>query len=388
MKIELKEISIQDVANGYENCLEEGVTGYGGKLNIRPKYQREFVYKDKQRDAVIETIWKNFPLNVMYWAVNPTRHSVLDTESPNEQEIADQARNDGATTFEVLDGQQRTISICEYVAGNFSINFDGNPRYFHNLTQDQKDKILNYKLMIYFCEGTDTEKLEWFKTINIAGEKLTEQELRNAIYTGAWLTDAKRHFSKSSCPAYNIAKDYLNGSAIRQDYLETAISWISNNHIEQYMAENQQKPNANELWLYFQNVISWIKVVFPNYRKEMKGLDWGKLYNQFKNEHFDTAKLETEVKKLMQDDDVSKKSGIYEYLLTGKEKFLNIRAFSDTMKRGAYERQEGICAHCKELFAINQMEADHITPWHAGGKTNMENCQMLCRDCNRQKSGK
>jgi hypothetical protein len=364
MKIELKEITIKEVANGYINSNEEGVTGYNGKLNIRPKYQREFVYKDKQRDAVIETIWKNFPLNVMYWVVN------------------------GDDSFEVLDGQQRTISICEYVAGNFSINFDGNPLYFHNLTPDQKEKILHYRLMIYFCEGTDTEKLEWFKTINIAGEKLTDQELRNAIYTGVWLTDAKRHFSKSSCPAYHIAKDYLNGSAIRQDYLETAIAWISNDNIEQYMAENQQKPNANELWLYFQNVVNWVKVIFPNYRREMKGLNWGNLYNQFKDKPFDTVGLETEIKKLMQDDDVTKKSGIYEYLLMGKEKYLNIRAFTDTMKRGAYERQNGICPVCNNHFEIGEMEADHITPWHAGGKTVPENCQMLCKECNRRKSGK
>jgi hypothetical protein len=367
MKIELKEITVREVVNGYVNSDEEGVVGYGGLLNIRPKYQREFVYKDKQRDAVIETIWKNFPLNVMYWVAN------------------------GNHSFEVLDGQQRTVSICEYVQGNFSIDLDGNPLYFHNLQSSMPNKaeeILDYKLMIYFCEGTDAEKLEWFKTINIAGEKLTDQELRNAIYTGSWLTDAKRHFSKTGCPAYHIGKDYLSGSPIRQDYLETAISWISGGKIEQYMAENQHKANANELWLYFQNVIHWVKVIFPNYRREMKGLDWGNLYNQFKDKAFDTAKLETEIKRLMQDDDVSKKSGIYEYLLTGKEKYLNIRAFTDTMKRGAYERQNGICALCNEHFELSEMEADHITPWHSGGLTNAENCQMLCKECNRRKSGK
>ena len=239
MKIELQEIPIKDVVENYVNSNEEGVTGYNGKLNIRPKYQREFVYKDKQRDAVIETIWKNFPLNVMYWVVNPPRHCGLDPQPHNKQEVAGQARND-AENYEVLDGQQRTISICEYVAGNFSINFDGNPLYFHNLTTDQKEKILNYRLMIYFCEGTDTEKLEWFKTINIAGEKLTDQELRNAIYTGAWLTDAKRHFSKSGCPAYQIGEKYLNtggdNAVNRQGVLQTAIRWISSDNIEEYMA--------------------------------------------------------------------------------------------------------------------------------------------------------
>jgi hypothetical protein len=169
-------------------------------------------------------------------------------------------------SYEVLDGQQRTISICEYVAGNFSLDF----QYFHNLEDVEKEQILDYKLMVYFCEGNDKEKLDWFKTINIAGEKLTDQELRNAIYTGTWLTDAKRYFSKSGCAAYQIGSDYLSGSPIRQEYLETAISWINSGNIEHYMSENQHKPNANELWLYYQNVINWVRVVFPNYRREMK----------------------------------------------------------------------------------------------------------------------
>ena len=210
MKIELKEITIREVSKEYFNDNEEGVVGFNGKLNIRPKYQREFVYKDKQRDAVIETVIKNFPLNVMYWVKNED------------------------DTYEVLDGQQRTISICEYVTSSFSLN----SMYFHNLTNVEKEQILDYKLMVYFCEGNDKEKLDWFKTINIAGEKLTNQELRNAIYTGTWLTEAKKYFSKTGCAAYNIGNDYMNGSAIRQDYLETAISWLSNDNIEQYMAEN------------------------------------------------------------------------------------------------------------------------------------------------------
>lgn len=360
MKIQLKEISIREVSTGYLNDNEEGVVGYEGKLNIRPKYQREFVYKDKQRDAVIETVRRNFPLNVMYWVKNED------------------------DTYEVLDGQQRTISICEYIEGKFSLDY----QYFHNLEDTEKEEILNYKLMVYFCEGNDKEKLDWFKTINIAGEKLTDQELRNAIYTGTWLTDAKRHFSKSNCPAYNIANDYLNGSPIRQDYLETAINWISNENIEMYMADNQHKPNANELWLYFQSVINWIKVVFPNYRKEMKGVSYGVLYNQFKDTEFDSKKIESEVTKLMQDEDVTKKSGIYEYVLTRNEKFLNIRAFTDKQKRETYEKQKGFCTKCNEHFEIEEMEADHITPWHEGGKTTPENCQMLCKLDNRTKSGK
>ncbi len=360
MKIELKEISIREVYNGYINNEDEGVIGFDSKLNIRPMYQREFVYKDKQRDSVIETVRKDFPLNVMYWVKNDD------------------------DTYEVLDGQQRTISVCEYLAGKFSLNY----QYFHNLEKEEQEQILNYKLMVYFCEGTDKEKLNWFKTINIAGEKLTNQELRNAIYTGTWLTEAKKYFSKSGCPAYNIASDYLNGVAIRQDYLETTINWISSGNIEQYMANNQHKPNANELWLYFNNLITWIKVVFPKYRKEMKGVSYGILYNKFKDVEFDSENLEKEISELMQDEDVTKKSGIYSYILTRNKKYLSIRAFTGKQKREAYEKQNGICVKCNNHFEFNEMEADHITPWHEGGKTIAENCQMLCKHDNRTKSGK
>lgn len=359
MKIELKEITIRELAEDYEDNSEGGVKGYAGKLNIRPPYQREFVYKDKQRDAVINTLTRDFPLNVMYWAVC----------------------EDG--TYEVVDGQQRTISICQYIEGDFAFN----ERYFHNLQKDEQEQILNYKLMIYLCSGTDSQKLDWFKTINIAGEKLTDQELRNAVYAGSWLADAKRYFSKTGCPAYSIGEDYLTGSPIRQDYLETVISWISNGEIEAYMAKQQHKPNANELWLYYQAVISWVKATFIKYRKQMKGIDWGTLYAEFKDKDFDSAKLEIEIAKLMEDEDVSNKKGIYAYVLTRKEKHLNIRAFSDNQKREAYERQKGICTVCKEHFELEEMEADHITPWHTGGKTNAENCQMLCKEDNRRKSG-
>lgn len=357
MKIQLKEIPVRDVAQNFVNNDEEGVIGYDGKLNIRPKYQREFIYKDAQRDAVIDTVRKDFPLNVMYWAVN------------------------GDGTYEVLDGQQRTISICQYVAGDYSVDY----QYFHNLTDDEREQILDYKLMVYWCEGNDREKLEWFKTINIAGEKLTDQELRNAIYTGTWLTDAKRYFSRSNGAAYNLAKEYVNGSPIRQDYLETAIKWISDGNIEQYMAENQHAQNANELWMYFQNVINWTQLTFPHYRREMKGVDWGKLYNAYNGEQYDTDVLEAEIARLMMDEDVTKKSGIYEYVLTREEKYLSIRAFTDNMKREAYERQSGVCAVCGKHFDLSEMEADHITPWVEGGKTAAENCQMLCREDNRRK---
>jgi hypothetical protein len=295
-------------------------------------------------------------------------------------------RDDG--NFEVIDGQQRTISICQFIEGDFAFN----NRYFHNLQKDEQEQIQNYKLMVYFCSGADSEKLEWFKTINIAGERLTDQELRNAVYSGAWVSDAKRYFSKNGCAAYGLGGDYLNGSAIRQDYFETVIGWISgdnsNDCINNYMARNQHEVNANELWLYFQSVINWIKAVFPNYRKEMKGIEWGFLYNNYKNQKFDSTKLEKQITELMQDEDVTNKKGIYEYVLTGKEKHLNIRSFTDNQKREAYERQKGICVMCKEHFELSEMEADHITPWHEGGKTSSDNCQMLCREDNRRKSGK
>ncbi len=360
MKIELKEITVRDLTNGYEDNQENGVVGFGGKLDIRPPYQREFIYKDKQREAVIDTLTKDYPLNVMYWAV----------------------RENGV--FEVIDGQQRTISISQFVEGDFAYK----SRYFHNLQKDEQEQILNYKIMVYLCSGTDSEKLEWFKTINIAGEKLTDQELRNAVYSGAWVSDAKRYFSKNGCAAYGLGSNYLNGTPIRQDYFETTIKWISNDDIEDYMAKQQHEPNANDLWLYFQSVINWVKATFPKYRKEMKGIQWGFLYNEFKSNKLDHKKLEEEITKLMQDEDVTNKKGIYEYVLTRKEKFLNIRAFTDNQKREAYERQKGVCTKCGDKFELKDMEADHITPWHLGGQTNAKNCQMLCKDDNRRKSGK
>jgi len=245
--------------------------------------------------------------------------------------------------------------------------------------------------MIYHCEGTDREKLDWFKIINIAGEKLFPQELRNAVYTGPWLTDAKLKFSKSSCAAYLLANDgghLVAGSPIRQEYLETAISWINNGEIEEYMAKHQHDENADELWKYFQDVIAWVRKTFTNYRREMGSVQWGELYNQFKDAKLDADKLEDEIKELMQDEEVTKPSGIYPYVLTRQERYLNIRAFTDKMKREAYEKQKGKCVKCKKHFEIEEMEADHVKPWHEGGKTVAKNCQMLCKDDNRRKSGK
>jgi hypothetical protein len=360
MKINLLELSIRELTSGYEDREQDGVFGYDGLLDIRPPYQREFIYNIKQSEAVIDTVMKGFPLNVMYWAVN---------------------KDD---TYEVIDGQQRTISIAQYVNGDFAYK----ERYFINLQDDEKEKLLNYKLMIYICQGEPSEKLDWFETINIAGEKLTEQELRNAVYSGSWVTDAKRYFSKNNCPVYRIGKDYLNGVAIRQDYLETSIKWISSNKINEYMAKHQNDVNANELWLYIQSVLNWVKTTFPKYRREMKGVQWGELYNDYKDVTLDSKNLEDIITQLMKDEDVTNKKGIYSYVLNHNEKHLNIRSFTENQKRESYEKQNGKCVICGVEFDIKEMEADHITPWHDGGKTSSDNCQMLCKYDNRRKSGK
>ena len=364
MKITLHEITVRELTDGYRDDAEAGVVGYGGRLDIRPPYQREFVYSDKQRNAVLDTLRKEHPLNVMYWAV----------------------RDDGG--YEVIDGQQRSLSVCQYVHGLYSV--DG--LAFHNLQNDEQAQILGYTLMVYFCEGTDSEKLGWFRTINIAGAKLTEQELRNAVYAGPWTADAKRYFSKTGCAASSLAGDYVTGAPIRQEVLETAIEWHAGKEglatVEDYMSRHQHDPNAVALWNYFRSVIDWTKATFPSYRKEMKTVPWGPLYNQFGDQALDPATMEARVAALMMDEDVTKKSGIYPYVLTGEERHLNVRAFSAAMKREAYERQKGVCAQCRKPFELAEMEADHVTPWHAGGRTDAANCQMLCKDDNRRKSGR
>lgn len=362
MDIKQIEVTVREVCEGYFNDAEEGVVGYDERLDIRPRYQREFVYTGKQRDEVIRTVMKGLPLNVMYWCKT------------------------GEDSYEVLDGQQRTISLCEYVDGSFSVD----DMYFDNLPQDKREQILGYKLFVYVCDGTDSEKLDWFRIINIAGEKLTDQELRNAVYAGSWTSDAKRYFSKTGCPASQLAGDYLSGKTIRQEYLETAISWAAaadGETIEAYMAKHQHDPSAVTLWNYFRSVIDWVQAIFPKYRKEMKGLPWGLFYNEHRDRtDLDPKALEADVSRLMADEDVTKKGGVYEYLLTGKERCLSIRAFDDRMKRAAYERQGGVCPYCGEHFELSEMHADHIKPWAKGGPTTAENCQMLCRDCNLKKS--
>lgn len=368
MKIERIQITVRDLIKDYEEKgLDgiEGVVAYDGLLDVRPPYQREFVYAPKERDEVIRTVKKGFPINTMYWAKTP----------------------DGR--FELMDGQQRTVSICRYAAER-ERSFSVDEKYFFNLESNLQEAIEEYTMDIYVCEGTPSEIHDWFKVINIAGKPLTPQELRNTAYTGPWLSDAKLHFSKPTCVAYNMAKEYMMGSPIRQEYLETAISWVYKrdglNSIEEYMAIHQHDSNASQLWIYFKRVIEWVQTVFPVKRREMKGIDWGLLYNDYKDAVLDPIALEKRVVSLMMDDDVTNKKGIYEYLLTGKEKYLSIRGFTDSQKRQAFEKQKGVCPACGETFEIHEMHGDHITPWVRGGKTSVDNCQMLCADCNRKKS--
>lgn len=375
MEIKLKQIKVRDLVNGYVNNNEEGVVGFSGKLNIRPAYQREFVYDIKQQKAVIDTVVKGFPLNTMYWVDNQNG------------------------SFEVLDGQQRTLSICEYINGAFSMEFTkGVNQYFHNLTDEQQSHILDYELMVYICDGRDDERLDWFRTINISGEKLTDQELLNINYIGSWLTDAKRKFSKTNCVAYQLGKDFVKGSPIRQELLETALSWISGGNISNYMSAHQHDVNANELWLYYNSVINWVITTFAvdtnpkNYRKEMKGLNWGDLYNRFHNNVYDANQIEKRVNELMANEEVTDKKGVYEYILGGENEELacnlSKRAFSETDKRTAYERQKGICPITGEYLPITEMQADHIKPWWKGGTTTLDNLQMISKSANRHKGGR
>ncbi|MCY3564226.1 MAG: DUF262 domain-containing protein [Chloroflexi bacterium] len=366
MKVEQRTVAVRHLTDGYSDDGDGGVVGYGRRLDIRPPFQREFVYKPAQRNAVIDTIWRNLPLNVMYWA----------------------DREDG--TYEVIDGQQRTVSICQYVTGKFSHlpTVGGHVRFFDNLTDTEQNKILDYPLTVYVCSGTAEERLEWFKIVNIAGEPLTDQELRNAVFPGPWLADAKRWFSRPGGAAEGMAGRYLRGSAIRQDYLQTALKWAAGKDIDGYMGAHQYEENAEGLWNSFRAVIDWVESTFTEYRPKMKGVDWGALYDAHRHKVLDPDWVEVETARLVADDDVTRQAGIYAYILTGDESHLNIRKFPNGVKQRVYEAQGGRCKVCDGNFPLARMEADHITPWSEGGRTEEPNCQVLCRDCNRRKGAR
>ncbi|MFT8766725.1 MAG: DUF262 domain-containing protein, partial [Lentilactobacillus hilgardii] len=262
MKIKLCQIKVKDIFTGYEDRGDDnGVVGYEGKLDIRPPFQRNFVYDSDQAKAVMNTVLNGFPLNVMYWVVDGSKH------------------------YEVLDGQQRTLSVMQFLDHKFPIVWNGQTMYVDSLPNDLYDRVMNYKFMIYWCEGTDSEKLDWFRTVNIAGEKLTSQELRNIAYVGPWLSDAKRHFSKRNSAAKKLADPYIKGDPNRQELLEKALKWISGSQgitIDEYMAQHRSNDDADELWQYWQDIIRWVQKIFPTYHKQMKGLDWGGFYNTYR----------------------------------------------------------------------------------------------------------
>lgn len=373
MTIKQTEVTVREITQGYTNNDEQGVRGFGGQLDIRPPYQREFIYNEKEQEAVITTVLNGYPLNVMYWV---------------------KRSNDAECPYEVMDGQQRTLSLCEYVAGKFSHDF----KNFFNQPMDVQNKILDYKLTVYVCEGEASEKLEWFKTINIAGKALNEQEINNAIYAGPFVSDAKRHFSKSNCGAYRLGKDLVNGTPIRQDFFKKALEWMAehetrNGHRQTavgYMAQHQHDPNANNLWSYFQNVLNWAMTNFSlkKFKKIMKGLNWAELYDKYRNETLNTEELERRISALIRDGEIQKQTGIIPYVLTGDERHLDLRSFPEDIKLAVWERQSHICPICGKEFDFEFMEGDHITPWREGGRTIVENCQMLCRECNRRKGAK
>lgn len=373
MKIEPKQIKVREVFDSYADNGDDGVFAYGGRLAIRPPYQREFVYDSEQAEAVIQTVLKGFPLNVMYWV------------------------RIGNDSYEVLDGQQRTLSVMQYLKHQFSITLDGKKYYWDALPDDEYTAIMNYEFMVYICEGEESEKLEWFKIVNIAGEKLSDQELRNSVYTGEWLSDAKRHFSKRNCAAKLMSDKYITGDPNRQELLEKALKGICEyqgiKEITEYMAQHKSDADADELWQYFQDVIHWVEKIFPKYFSDMKGLDWCRLYNTYHDRTYNSSVMGVEVKRLHEDDEVQKTKGIYEFLLCRDTdpfagRLLNLRAFDKRDKMAAYSCQNGICPVCGEHFEYDEMEGDHIKPWSKGGQTTPDNCQMLCKACNAKKTDK
>ncbi len=388
MKTTLKTvITVAQICDGFVyNQLEgKGLFGLGGKLTIQPEYQRNYIYADgggKKEQAVIHSLLMGYPLGLIYF----------NTVAKDR--------------FEVLDGQQRITSIGRYVTNKFAITDNGNPQYFHSLPADRQARILESRLLIYECEGTESEIKQWFETINIAGEPLNDQELLNAIYSGPFVTLAKAEFSNTQNA--NIQKwiAYVKGSANRQEFLERALDWVSRGDIGGYMSAHRHDDNIKGLKVYFNSVIDWVSAVFTDVLPEMRGLEWGRLYEAYHGKSYDPKKLSGEVRRLAADPYVTSRKGIFEYLLGGSadKKLLAVRVFDDRVKRAAYDRQtqaaeakgESNCPLCaigdttnkSRIYKLKEMDADHVSAWSKGGDSTAENCQMLCKTHNQAKGNR
>lgn len=386
MKTELRtDITIADICKGFVyNELEgKGLYGLSGQLTIQPEYQRNYIYNDGKKDvAVIDSVLKGYPIGLIYF-------------------------NKVGDRFEVLDGQQRITSLGRYLTGKFAIK-DGNgmEQYFSSLSSDKQDLISNTKLLIYVCEGTEPEIKEWFKTINIAGVPLNSQELLNAVYSGPFVTKAKEEFSNSQNANIQKWSAYIRGQVNRQEILECALDWVSKGKIGDYMSSHRYDDNINELKTYFSSVIDWIDSVFPDVENEMRGLEWGRLYELYHKNPYDPKSVGDQVRALYGDLFVKNRKGIFEYILGGcvDSKLLDIRVFDEVTKRAVYQKQTDkakaehvsncpLCAIGKNankdrIWSLKEMDADHVTAWSKGGGTDIENCQMLCQTHNRAKGNK
>jgi hypothetical protein len=388
MKTTLRiDLTVADVCNGFVyNQLEgKGLFGLGGKLTIQPEYQRNYIYAEgggRREQAVIHSLLKEYPLGLIYF-----------------NKVAEQK-------FEVLDGQQRITSIGRFVTNKFAVMDGTNPQNFDSLPADQQERIMGAKLLIYECEGTETEIKQWFETINIAGVPLNTQELLNAIYSGPFVTKAKEEFSNSQNANIQKWSAYIKGSANRQDFLERALDWVSNGDIGSYMSSHRNDTTINELKAYFNSVIDWTSTVFTDVLPEMRGLEWGRLYETYHSQSYDPRKIADDVRKLAADEYVTNRKGIFEYLLGGStdKKLLALRLFDDKTKRVAYNKQtqeakatgESNCPLCaigdnankNRIYELKEMDADHVSAWSKGGDTSADNCQMLCTTHNRAKGNR
>lgn len=388
MKTTLRaDITVADICNGFiYNQLEgKGLFGLGGKLTIQPEYQRNYLYADgggKREAAVVESLLNAYPLGLIYF------------------------NKVGEDKFEVLDGQQRITSIGRFVTGKFAITASGNPQYFDSLAADQQAKIRDSKLLIYECEGTESEIKQWFETINIAGVPLNPQELLNAIYSGPFVTLAKAEFSNSQNANIQKWNAYVKGSANRQEFLERALDWVSKGDIGGYMSAHRNDNNINGLKTYFNSVIDWVSGVFTDVEGEMRGLEWGRLYEQFHSTSYDPTKVSAEVKRLYGDPYVRNRRGVFEYILGGLQdtKLLDVRVFDEATKKSVYATQTtaaeasstsncplcavGHGANKSKIWRVAEMDADHVAAWSKGGGSSTKNCQMLCITHNRAKGNR